>query len=442
MRRKLFFLCVFVSCHKGPNTGASSVTEGVPTADAASSAVETVLSARCQPTERSLTLDELRDGSGLDVEMGDAVAYGDRYAVSFLHRTPAGRLAAVALLDAQASGARIVDLVPALGDAPPPRLAVCGNALVAVSFGVSGAVAGGGQLVVSVVDPSQAQRPLLTIPQHRDDSLSFDFACTRGAAGLVVWDETAGARSGDSAPRGVVRGAAFQVGHPGLRVWDVSPPDSDAEMPRAVAQAGGFSVLWIARRPETPKGDAKEGVAAELAGMGTSAGEAMGEARTYGWLEMTPVDADAGVAGPPRRLTPTSGHISAYDAQPLEPSKDVVWVVARDDGESIDAAGGTLLRMRVRPEGAETPVVLPTDALGRGPPSFVGGPSPWLAWVSAREQLRLLPVGEGGEHDAKASVEDSLEEARPLLSLAEADRILVASTGDNSAQLRVFKCRR
>src|SRR4029077_16040376 len=158
------------------------------------------------------------------------------------------------------------------------------------------------------------------------------------------------------------------------------------------------------------------------------------EARAYSWLEMIPVDADGKAIGSVRRLTPPSGHVSAYDAQAIESLNAGLLVVARDDGESVDGTGGTLLRMRVRLDGTESPMVLSTDGLGRGPPTFVDGPRPWLTWVGPGEQVRLLPLGRGGELDAAASPEDSLEEARPLLSLADG-RILVATPRDPNAEL-------
>jgi hypothetical protein len=319
-------------------------------------------------------------------------------------------------------------------------LAACRKALVAVSLGLPSTdsnPAESGSLVVSVVDPPQAKSHVLTIPQRRDDSLSFDFACSGSEAGLAVWDETAAIVPGGAPSRGVVRAAAFELGHPGARVRDVSPSDSDAEMPRVLPNAAGFFVLWIARRPEPQTSDLH---AQQRAGQ--SALEVAGEARAYGWLEMTSVDSDGSVLGPVRRLTPTSGHVSAYDARALAGSRPGVWVVARDDGESVDAVGGTLVRVRAFLDGADAPLVLPTDGLGRGPPTFVDGPAPWLTWVSPREQLRLLPLGSEGELDAAASGEDALEEARPLVSLASAERVLVATPHDPSAQLRVFECRR
>jgi hypothetical protein len=277
------------------------------------------------------------------------------------------------------------------------------------------------------------------IPQHRDDSLSFDFACSGGGAGLVVWDETVAARAGGAPSRGVVRAAAFEVGHPDVRVRDVSPPDSDVEMPRIVAYGAGFLVLWIARRPEAPTG---EGKGESRTRGGPSALEMTGETRTYGWLEMTSVDFQGKPVGPVRRLTPASGHVSAYDVRALDGSTPGVALVARDDNESVDGAGGTLLRVRALLDDVEEPSVVRTDGLGRGPPAFVEGPTPWLTWVSPGEQLRLLPLGAGVDSDAAASAESGLEEARPLLSLPGGEKLLVATPRDPMGQLRVFACQR
>jgi len=63
---------------------------------------------------------------------------------------------------------------------------------------------------------------------------------------------------------------------------DASSPDSDAEMPRVVADGAGYFVLWMARRPE-PVG--------ALDASAPAAAEAIGEPRAYSWLEMVTLDA-------------------------------------------------------------------------------------------------------------------------------------------------------
>ncbi|HXN32227.1 MAG TPA: hypothetical protein VN894_10210 [Polyangiaceae bacterium] len=458
-RRGLLLAVGLVACRSEAKVGATPPPDAalrVSTSDAAAGASGRVLAARCHTTERAVRLD---DGPGLDdLDIGDGLAHAGGYAVGIVHRAAAGRVAAVALVNAAAAEARIVDLAPTLGDAPPPRLVSCRDQLVAAAFALPHAPTadGGGSsmardLALYVVDSQGPEQPVIHIPQKSDESLAFDLACS-GASGLAVWDETAagGGEGGAAAARGmaargVIRGASFQVGQRAAVPSDLSPPDSDAEMPRTVPSGAGFFVFWLARRADVTK-----------ASDGSADIEAIGEARAFGWLEMVVVDRAGQKVGPVRRLTPTSGHVSAYDALAhFDGPKPEVWVVARDDGESIDAAGGTLLRVRLQSEGGEPPVVLPTDGLGRGAPAFVDAPLPWLSWVGPHEEVRLMPLDTAGDAVAPPSAEEGLDEARPLVGLASGRDVpgpargpsnqgplLVAVPRDKVAQLRVFDCQR
>ena len=447
MNRALVAAALFAVCRKDTVAGSdpppdpSSVGGGAISKDASRAGP------RCHASAQGVTLDETPGVGGL--EIGDAVVHGEGYAVAFLHRTstPARLNVAVALVDADARGARVVDLGPTPEDSPPPRLASCGGAIVASSLGPPRVGGRGGRsdldrsLLLYSVDPAGAEQ---LIAERHDESMAFDLACS-GRVGVAVWDETvAGTPS-----RGVVRGAPFEVGGKVGAARDLSPPTSDAEMPRVISNGSAFLVFWLARRPE-----ATESEGGSLQGSGSAARadlEATGEARSYGWLEMVAVDAAASVAGAPRHLTPTSGHISAYDValRLTEPSHSAL-IVARDDGDSGDMPGGALLRVRAREDLVERPVRLPSDGLGRGPATFVESaplapghepPALWVSWVGPREDVRLLPLDADGETAGAPSVEDALDEARPLLWARGGLRMLVAAPADRAGQLRMFTCR-
>jgi hypothetical protein len=431
---------------------------------AASDAQAAVLPARCAKTDVAFAIDE---GHGLaDLEVGDAIAYPGGYAVGFVHRSGAGRVAAIAQLGSDPVGlTRVLELGPTMGDAPPPRIAWRAGELVAAAYvtppetkgGADAATAGKSlprgestrDVAIYTIAGSSPPPPPLAVAQRRDDSLALDVAIA-GPAGLLVWDEAT------SAPRGVVKAAMFTKDHvAGAR--DVSPPDSDAESPRVVPQGSGFVVIWVARHPEP------------ASGVDGAAAEATGEARTFGWLEMIAVDAQGAPTGPVRRLTSPVGHVSAYDVEAYGLSGAAgppsLLVIARDDGESVDGSGGALLRLRVTGDAVEPPTVVPTESLGRGAPSFVsgagaGGPSApaagalALAWVAGGEQARLLPLDAAGVPAAPPSAEDALGDARALLFIGRAAHapgggvasdaldVLVATPSDSTAQLRVFACSR
>lgn len=447
----------FAACHRpaGESPSGASPALAEAASEVASDAEPVLLPARCQRTETKFGFDA---GPNLtDLEIGDAVAYPGGYAVGLVHRMAAGRVAAVALLRPDPIGlTRVLDLAPTLGDAPPPRIGWRQGELVAAAYvrpqtAKSVAPDGGHPgdptrdvaiFSIAGIGGSAADAVIaapLSVSQRRDDSLALNLAFA-GPAGLLVWDEAT------SAPRGVVKAAAFSKGQVGPS-HDVSPPDSDAELPRVVPAGAGFFVVWIARRPEP------------VVGLDASAAEATGEARSYGWLETVPVDARGEATGPVRRLTPAAGHVSAYDVEAREAgdgeAAPTLFVVARDDGEAVDGSGGSLLRVRVRGDGVESPLALPTDGLGRGAPSFVSSlasPLVALAWVGKDEQARLIPLDSTGAPAGPPSAEEGLNDARPLLFLSgsavggPADgagwstQVLASTPSDPAAQLRIFSC--
>jgi len=415
-------LCVLGACRPAP---IAWVDAGSSPGDSHPDTAPQWVAARCRPEQAVLSID---DGGALgDLEIGDAILQGDGQAVGVVHRTAAGRVAGVVLIPRGAGVPRVVDLAPTLGDAPPPRLASRARDVVAAAYSAPRAGATGvRELGLYSITPEAPPAPLGTIRQQRDDSLAFDLAW-EDSRGIVVWDEAA------SASRGVVRASVLSadpvIGPP----RDVSPPESDAELPRVVPGGGGFVVVWIARSPDPSS-----------AGADASESEVVGEARVHGWLEMLTLDERGAARGPVRRLTPASGHVTAYDVEPLAAGpRAPILVVARDDGEVVDGSGGALLRVRVAGDAAEPPVALATDGLGRGAPTLVygvAGQTPSLAWVAAHEHLRLLPLDAEGAPGALPSAEPGMDEARPLLWLS-AGRMLVATPSDPAAQLRVFSCR-
>jgi len=429
MKRRVAFalavLVAVVACRRGQDasSGASDAPSGPAPAEAGPGELPAIVASRCRATGGGAAV-----ASPEELEVGDAVLFGDAgYAVGMIHRTAAGRMAAVALVDKDVTAARVVDLGVTLGDASPPRLVRRGNELLVAGYALPSKheKSDTRDLTLQVIGAGGEVRPFASIAQQRDDSLAFDLG-----AGLVAWDES----TTGGTPRGVVRVAPLGVDHAG-QARDASSQDSDAEMPRVVADGAGYFVLWIARRPE-PVG--------ALDASTTGAVEAIGEPRASSWLEMVTVDAAGAPTGPTRRLTSASGHVSAYDVQALSGGgPPTLLVVARDDGEAVDGSGGALLRVRVREDGVDAALAFPGDGLGRGAPSFVEGPTSWLAWIGPHEEMRLLPLDAAGVPVASPSAEALLDDALPLATLPGGDgRMLVAFPGDPSAAFRLVACAR
>jgi hypothetical protein len=444
MTRRLAFIagagsmCALLACRRTSSDSAAPAPEA--TAEEPPDAAPGIAPARCHPTDVVMALD---DGHAAgDLEFGDALSYPGGYAVGIVRPTPAGRSASVALLGRDLTSTqegrrpRIVDLGPTLGDAPPPRIGWRPPELVAAAYTRprDGGLTTRDVALYAIAGDVATALPIV-IPQQRDDSLAFDLAFA-GSAGLLAWDEAT------SAARGVVKSAAFSKDHASA-ARDLSLPGSDAELPRVAAAGAGFVVIWIARKPEPPSG------------LDASGPETTGEARSYGWLEMVALDARGAPTSPVRSLTPSSGHVSAFDAEVRSvDAVPLLVVVARDDGEDVDGSGGALLRVRVRGDGVEAPVAFATDGLGRGAPAFVSSSaaepsSPFaLVWVGKEEQVRLLPLDGSGAPASAISAEDAMNDARPLLFLGvpgadaagRSSLVLVATPSDEVAPLRTFAC--
>jgi|HubBroStandDraft_6_1064221.scaffolds.fasta_scaffold250794_1 hypothetical protein len=439
-------LACAAACHRAGDApvgleaavAAPGDSEGPPQASA-------VLAARCRALDSPVAIDE---ANATELELGDMVSTSDGYALGAVHRTAVGRVAAVMSIpraldrasrpEGSSDKPTWLDLAPTLGDAPPPRLVsrVGGSALVVAAYLRGGLDRGTARnlalyKLASAAPSGAPPPPFLVVQQQHDDSLAFDLAFA-GPSGVVVWDE------GAAPSRGVIRALSLEGDAGAAGAHDVSPPESDAELPRVVADGSGFVAIWIARKAEP--GHAADGAEPE----------APGEPRSFGWLESVRLDARGAPTGAVRSLTPASGHVSAYDVAALATPARALLVVARDDGESVDGSGGALVRVRIVADVPEPPVEFQSDGLGRGAPALVEGPSSFLAWVGPGEQGRLLALDRSGAPLGPPSAEETLNDARPLRVLDALDasaspgaaRMLVAASSGATTTLRVLACQR
>jgi hypothetical protein len=225
--------------------------------------------------------------------------------------------------------------------------------------------------------------------------------------------------------------------------------DSDAEAPRLVARAGGAYLAWIARRPEGSGGGSSNDI------------EALGEARSFSWVELAAIDLRGAPAGASRAVVPASSHVSAFDlalrvragaGKPAELTDDVDVFVRDDLPVSSGGASGRILRAAAHPDAVEPPSPMAADDVGRGAPDalVMSDGSTWLSWVDTAERLRVLPLDAARSPSAAASVEAALDDARAL-ALAPAGSgpasgaggsvaVLAAYPRDPDAQLRILQC--
>ena len=409
-----------------------------------------------------------------DVEVGEAIATQDGFAVGVLRKVHDQTMGSVALLTADpahpATGAMtvaFVDLGQPLGDAPPPLPIVRGTELYATFFALppqpADAADPGAHAKLSRQTPlalTGAERALRlfriadqkaqlaqTLPQQQDESLAYDIA-VGASGGAIVWDEDV---------VGVARGdIKIAILSPDLKqtvTTRVASTDaSDAELPRIVARRGGYWIVWGASRPEDA--DAGSAPGEEL--------ERPAESRRFRWLEVAEVDERGAQVGAIKPLTPPSGHVSMFDLAPRprelanNAAVDALDVLARDDVQDADGSGGRIVRITVKGDRIDPPIALVSDAVGRGVPVLLDipladgiakiPPSPaasWLAFSDVHDHLRLVPLDATRTPIAPPSDETALEKARLLLgvkSVGPAVEFLAAFPTEPSAQIRRVTC--
>jgi hypothetical protein len=413
-------LLALASCKRAP----ARVDEAVPPDAAIAAAIAdaaAVRPARCDRGAKALAL-EAADSGHESPEIGDAIPAFGGYAVGLVHRGPGGApYAAVALVDlASELPPRVVDLAPTFRDAPPPRLAVKDDVVLAV------ALERPNHQDASPIDVRSVHKDGSATIRWQGLQLPGDSApdlASGPSATVVVWDTE----------RAAIRASVFGTAAAPIDARELAPETSGAELPRVVATGSGFVALWIAHRPEDEAFDA-------------AANEVPGQVRTFGWLESQALDEHGRPGGAVRQLTSPQGHVSAYDVLALGDPGSVL-VVARDDGEAVEGSGGTLLRVRVLADRIEPAVTVPTDGLGRGAPELVDARPPWLAWIGPNERLRLVPLDEKGAPAGPPSAEEAMNSARPLTGVGAGSAgpnvsFLAASPDDPAAQLREFSCAR
>jgi hypothetical protein len=345
------------------------------------------------------------------VEIGEGVATPNGFALGALQPTGKTTAAVVLLLDPNGANPVNVKMGLALGDTPAPRVTVRGEQIFAslLESGPSGRHMRIGRIEKGTV----AWGP--TFDQGRDESLAFDLAIGAKRA-VAVWDDD------ETKPdRGVIRLATFSpetLAAPTVP-RTVTLPQTDAESPRIVRRAGGFWLVYVARRPEPTDDSARE----------------QAEAAENRWLEALLLDENGVSLGLPRRITSEKGHVLAFALRDVPGDDGKAVLVFRDDDLPSGAGGGSLSKIVLTTDGASSAVPLGDTDSGAGVPTLLHG---WLATADVSSRTRLGKIDPLGELDGKLEQEPVFGMGIPLA--AQGDRILVQRPVGRAVRLFVTTC--
>lgn len=423
----LTLLGAFAGCRCNETPGAADAS--ITSSDGGSRLTAEVLP-RCRPEGSALPI------AGEDVVVGESVAKADALLVGVVRRQADKRTATVLRTAPDLASPAYVDLGPARGDEPPPFPFVGGGAERVAYYGRSGdAGTGGRTLFVARLENKNAVVET-TVPQESDDSFALSIAWPDGGArenAMLAWDEDAPLLAQQLvADRGVIKIRSL-ADNAKARV--VSPDTSDADSPRLLLRKGGFWLAWLARKIDrTDAGPALEGA---------------GEWRAYHWVEIVALDAHGEVASPVRRVSPETGHASAFELSQGE-GKDAsqVTVFVQDEAARGEGSGSRFVRYTVsadRVDGTE----LVDGGIGEAIVALLSVPDAsaprWLAWTDLRERAHLAPFGPLVTLSAPPSLEPSFDRTR-LLAASTTDTIYAVTSArakggqPGPAEIRRFSC--
>jgi hypothetical protein len=366
--------------------------------------------------------DEEQPGA-FGAEISRAVALSSGFAVGVRHDTGSGAHAAVALVTNDASSGKLVDFGKARGDFDAPLVVARGEGWLG---GVLEPNASGSSLRMAVGQGDGEPKWTVELDQGRDESLAFDVAAGPKAV-VVAWDDV----SKDGKLARVLWSALDTSGTKKLRDAAVaSGKGIDAETPRVVARPGGFWLAYVARRSlDVPKDDDDDALARDPKGDRYAA-----EKIDPSWLELMPLDETGAPAGPPRAITPKTGHALAFDlATTADGAALLVW---RDDDTPSGSHGGRVSVMTVAASGGTDAHLLIENDVGSGSPTLLAG---WVAVANAHGRAMLAPVGPNGALTGELRVEPAIGVGEPLVAVGE--RVLTATSVGTAIDLAVVVCK-
>lgn len=371
------------------------------------------------------------------VEIGSAVGYAQGFAVAFLRPQGGGTGAAVALVDADGSHGRLVDLGRRYGDVEPPELASRGSQLVAGM--PSGDVNTTTLRLIAIrnaaTHPKVVWGPKFT--QGNTESQVFDLKLG-SARGLLAWSDV-----DKTTQHGVIRATSFvgdDVAH-ATPARVLSPKNEDVEAPHLTLRPGGFWIAWV--RDEKSKKKARPAAPAGGDASAPRPAPPLVELGVRG-LEVMPLDAQGSPAGNPLPVTPPGSHVLVFDLAPAPGGG--AFIAWRDDEAAPGEESRTVHLARVGADGSVHVHVIDDERVGAGVPSLLVDRAPpkgdrqaaWLALAGVRDKTRLSALSADGQLLDDLGTEPLIERAEPLA--LRGGHLLLATPRGLAMDLSVVRC--
>lgn len=285
-----------------------------------------------------------------------------------------------------------------------------------------------GRLGLAVLEPAGASRHLrlayvqgdqvmwqAQLLQGNDESLAYDVAVGK-QRGVAVWDDITKGRKVSGIylstfdPNSLGNPTSYKL---------MTEAKTDADTPRIIPRAGGFWLLWIARKPQPMKlEDDTRYQAEEIA---------------HQWLEATPLDEQGVQVAGVSKLSPTSGHVKVYDVTAGKDDSAVVYW--RDDDTPSGSSGGQMFRAELRLGALQSPERVDNERMGEGAPNLMPG---WLAVADSQRATGLAALSPDGNWQGELENEPTFGAGEPVAS--QRNDLLIARPDGLVSRLFVVRC--
>jgi hypothetical protein len=359
------------------------------------------------------------------VELGQARADTDGFAISALRSLKGESHALIALLNGDAGAGKLVDLGVVHGDPEPPLFAEHGKDLLVAA---SDADAGGGMLKVGMVRDARGAAQISWGPEitgvRRDSTFALE---VNGDHALITY-------AADTAGKIRVFGGLIDPSNPKQKFSPepLSAAGADVDSPRLALRKGGYW-LAVARSLDAPKTKPKP----HPADGGTDADDQdslldIGTRR----IEVTKLDMQGKTASSSLVVTTPGARPMSFELSAA--SDGGAYIAFRDDDSTPGADGGALQLVHVKPDGTFEKVQLSGDDNGTGTPSLI---------VDSTDATRIVLAapGENGatwfgrivEHSTLSA--DSVVRGGDLIAARDGKLLLSRSKG-TAAEFSLVQC--